>query len=455
MKRFLSIIVCLCLVLSLGLMSGCKKTEGAATSDGEYADYIPGSVADVSTEVLEALTSSGTVSSYVFTDEDTLGTGLGGFNNEEFKTIFTEVYGGEIDLRRGEWEGWESRFITDFAAQDAPDIIYGFAKLWPKIANRGMVYSRDELADKGVLGLDHPVLEAGLETADANFTYKDKAYSVGLLGSSCFWCVVNEDLYKQYGVKSPSKYYEEGLWNLDTLAESGNALITAAGLNDSGVRDIFGYYCWDSTVFVRANGQQMVGIDSKTGQLTNNLQKPEVMDALERLRDAFQKGYATKVDTFSQGKIGVIALADGNIHNAIKNATFNWSIIPFPKGKHNTNGQVPGSCNVWMVTTCSENPQGAVNLIIAYLAAINDGTLKSSENSVDNLLKDKPDTLQMMKDGRSKGVNDNMYGVGTLWSAQWDFWNALRHGKQTVPETLQTWGAMFDAQIEQELSYAE
>lgn len=455
MKKKIALLLCLVFVLGLFAV-GCKSSDSSSSSSGKYDNYIPNGSADVSAEVMEALTTSGTVSSYVFGDGDTVaGNGLTGFNNKEFQTLFREFYGGELDLRRIEWEKWESKFITDFAAEDAPDLIYGFAKLWPKIANRSMVYTRKELTELGVVGLDHPVLTDGLDTADANFTFKGEPYSIGLLGSSCFWCVVNEDLFKSYSVKSPTAYYDEGLWTLDTLEKCGSELITAAGVDDSGQRDIFGYYCWDNGVFIRANGQQLVGLDNESGKITNNIEKLEVIDALERMRKGYQDKWITNSNTFSQGKIGVIAIADGNIPALLEESSFNYRIIPFPKGRSNTNGQVPGSCNAWMVTTSSSNPQGAVNLVIAYEAAINDGILEKEEDTVAKLVGEDENNVQMVYDTRSKGVNDNMYGVGTLWDSQWDFWSAIRFGKQTVRESIETWKSMFEAQIEAENALAD
>jgi len=458
MKRVLSVLLMLVLVLAMGVCaSSCASTDSGDKNDGQYADYTPGGSADVSAEVMEALTNSGTVSSYVFTEEDTAGrpAHLGGLNNKNFQNLFKEVYGGELDLRIIEWEGWESKFISDFAADDAPDMIYGFAKLWPKIANRGMVYSNKELAEMGVVGLDHPVLKEGFEAVDANFTYKGDVYGLALHRSGCFWSIVNEDLYKQYSVKSPSEYYAEGIWDMDALAKSGNELITAAGLNDSGTREIFGYYCWDSTAFIRANGQQLIGFDGATGTLTNNCKKLEVVEAMENLRAAFQDGYATTDSSgFAKGKIGIIAVTDENVTSNVKDLTFNWSIIPFPKGSANTNNQLPGSVSAWMVTSGTDNAQGVVNLVIAYLAAVEDGTLPLGDNCVESYFKDKPDTLQMILDSKIHGVNDNMYGVGTLWSVQWDFWRAIRSGKQGVAETVESFSAMFDAQVEQEMAQA-
>ncbi len=451
MKRLFSLLIIAVLVAALAIVAtGCNGSGEGNTSSGKYANIIPGGIADVSQETLAALAQSGTVTTYFYGSE---GQGSG-FDYKEFQNIFREVYGGELVLDYIEWEGWENTFIVDFAANEAPDLIHGFAKLWPKIANRGMVYNRKELADMGVVGLDHPMLLEHFETVEKNFTYKNEPYGFALTGSACFWCVVNEDLYAKYDVKSPSKYYEEGLWNLSTLAESSRALVTAAGLNSSGVRDTFGYYCWDSTVFIRANGQQLVGYDPKTGALINNIEKKEVIDSLENLRTAFQEEYATNSNTYETGRIGVIAIADGNVATLVPELTFKWSIIPFPAGPANDGRQVPGSVQAWMVTSSAKNPQGAVNLVIALKAAEKEGIMPKEVNDVSVALKDYPEILEMMEDSRYNGVNDNMYGVGTLWNEQWSFWTAIRFSKGSVSETVQTYKAMFDAQIEAELESA-
>ncbi|MBQ2703972.1 MAG: carbohydrate ABC transporter substrate-binding protein [Clostridia bacterium] len=456
MKKVISLLLILVLVVAMGICAaGCKSTGEKQDEGGKFADKIPGGSADVSAEVLEALTNSGSVSSYVFGTDDTAGrpANLGGLNNVTFQELFREVYGGEIELSNIPWEGWESKFISDFAAESAPDMIYGFAKLWPKIANRGMVFSNKELKEMGIVGLDHPVLKDGFEAVEANFTYKNEVYGLALHRSGCFWSIVNEDLYKKYNVKSPSAYYKEGLWDIDALSKCSNELITAAGLNDAGVREVFGYYCWDSTAFIRANGQQLIGFDGATGALSNNCKKLEVIEAMENLRKAFQEGWATTDDqVFAKGNAGIIAVTDENVTSNISNLTFDYSIIPFPKGRSNKNNQLPGSVSAWMVTTSSDNVQGAVNLIIAYLAAVEDGTLPLGDNCVESSLKDQPEVLQMILDSKIHGVNDNMYGVGTLWSAQWDFWRQIRTGKTTVAETVEAFSSLFDAQIEAEMA---
>ncbi len=52
------------------------------------------------------------------------------------------------------------------------DVITLFYKLWPKVANRGMVYSIDELKELGVVGIDHPTFEDDVELCEKNYSYK-------------------------------------------------------------------------------------------------------------------------------------------------------------------------------------------------------------------------------------------------------------------------------------------
>ncbi len=455
MKRVVSILILAMLVLAMFAVTGCKSNTDTGSNDGFQGNSIPGGTADVSQETIEALQQSGEVSVYTFGDDMTSTKPIynGWFNQPEFVEYFEAVYGGKLTTVNTVWENWESKFITDMASGDAPDVLYIGAKNWPKVGNRGLVFSVSELKEKGVLGLDHPVLEHGQETVAKNFTFKNEVYGFALQQVQCFWAIVNTDLYKKYEVKSPVEYYNEGLWNFDTFVKSGNELTKAAGTDDAGNKAASGYFCWDATTLIRANGQQLIGIDPATGNITNNMDKNEVIAALEIYSTGMKSdGFMSGKDTFSQGNIGILGFMDENMVNSLKNVTFNWDVVPFPTGPNNTTNQLPGSVRAWAVSTACENPQGAVNLIIALNAAKEQNMFKVDESDVSNILGDKPETLQMMKDNAVYGVNDNMCGVGNLWGAQWNFWGDLR--AKTPIETIQTYMPAFNAQIQQEMMSA-
>ena len=117
MKKAISLLVLMAMVLSLGLAAtGCKATETDTGDTGSFSDAIPGGSADVSREVLEALTNSGTISTYIF--------GGSAENNEssevtqrrnKFIDYYEQVYGGKVEYEYMVWENWEDNYITKFA----------------------------------------------------------------------------------------------------------------------------------------------------------------------------------------------------------------------------------------------------------------------------------------------------------------------------------------------------
>ena len=96
MKRIISLVLVLVLALSLGVVAtGCASTAGSDDKggSGQFGDAVPGGVGDVSAEMLEAFSNSGTVSVYTFTDSLT-------DEQKKFDQYFEEVYGGKIDRSR-------------------------------------------------------------------------------------------------------------------------------------------------------------------------------------------------------------------------------------------------------------------------------------------------------------------------------------------------------------------
>ena len=180
----------LVLICALAITAtGCKTADVNTDDDKNMGDLIPGGVANVSAEVLEALSSSGDVTVYTNSSSET-------DSAKDFSEYFSQVYGGNLTRKYVEWEGWEKVFITDFAAEEAPDVITLFYKLWPKVANRGMVYSIDELKELGVVGIDHPTFEDDVELCEKNYSYKKQNYSLALEFKSAVYCCVNTDLFK-------------------------------------------------------------------------------------------------------------------------------------------------------------------------------------------------------------------------------------------------------------------
>ncbi len=455
MKKAISLFILVVLTVSLFSVIGCSSTADNGENGGFTGNTIPGGIADVSQETLEALQKSGKVKVYTFgNDMTSVHSGDNGwFNHEIFQEYFKAVYGGELEIVNGLWKNWEQRFLIEFAAGDAPDLIYSGTRLWPKVANREMVYSLSEMKEMGLVGLDHPVLQDGMDIVERNFTFKNEVYGFALQDVQCYWLIVNTDLYKKYEVKSPVEYYNEGLWDFDTFVKSSQELTDKAGLDANGLKNASGYYCWDPNAMLIANGQQLVTIDRATGEMTLNLEKAEVVDMLEMYSDAVsQTGFINLVDTFANGTVGCVAWLDKSLVQVVESGlTFNWDIVPYPLGENNTEGTVFGTVRPWSVVTSSENPQGAVNLVIALKAAIEQGLLPTDRYDLTYYFEDKPEISQMIKDIESFGINDNQKGIANFEDINYALWPRLQKG-QTVNEAIQALKPKFLAEINAELT---
>ncbi len=454
MKKALSVLILAALVLTLGVAaSGCKSAETDTGDAGSYSDAIPGGSADVSAEVLEALTNSGKISVY-FLETNNPMSGDEKAWLDEFAVYFKEVYGGEIDRRELMWEKWEENYITQFASNDNADLIYLFEKNFPKFANRDMVYSIEEMQEKGVVGFDHPMLMETRDLVYNNFVYNGEHYAFATNNAEADMIFVNEDLFKKYEVKSPTEYYNEGQWNWENFEKCAKALTRDS--DGDGSDDIFGFYGWDGNFFVNAAGGELVSL-LPNGKLQSNLNSTEVIQGLENYANVFGRLKCASELSLRSGKLGMIAWMPSNEdHNLIgaqgfDKYTFEWGMVPFPIDERtNSRGIRSGKCSGWTVSTTAENLQGCVNYMIAMKTYE-----KMSRNPNSVALEDvfTPDQIDMINDCTRQAVLPIYQGVGTLWQNQWGFWNTLKAGT-AASEVVGTYSSLFAAQVEMENNYS-
>lgn len=456
-KRLLSCLLVLLLVCSLGIAAaGCKSSEVNANDDGKYVDKIPGGVGDVSEKILAALTESGSVTVY--------GCHLGPDSGEgdstewwkEFSDYFGEVYNGTIDIVAGvEWEYWESKFITDYAANDAPDLVYVFEKNWPKLANRGMIFSVNEMKKAGVVGFEHPLLTDCLDQVESTYTYKGELYTFAKNMAEPDMIFVNEDLFKKYSVKSPSEYYAEGTWNWQNFEKAASEL-TRDTNNDDAI-DVFGYAGWDANFIVTAAGGRIITLKDD-GALELTMDSIEAMQGFENIHNVYGNLMCATSDEsgFRTGSLGMLACLPRNIYrqlfglNGIEKYTFEWSMIPYPLDDRTNKDSIrSGKSYAWTVSSSSDNAQGCINLMIALNAFKND---YPDETDIDRLMtiNFSKEQKEMIDDCARQMVVPIYQGVGTLWDTQWDFWTNLKKSKTTVSEHVEAYKTAFQMQVELE-----
>lgn len=364
MKRAIAI----CIVILLFLTAaGCNEQD--TTADVSDVSSVAAPIeADLDTceprddvDVLLTLQNSGTVAMYT-RSEDVANARL--TDDEQARLdFFKKYYGLAIQYRYVDGD-LLTRFVTDFAAGDAPDYLPLDERTWPRAGLRRAVCSLYELDGHGVLALDHPSINAYKNVA-ALFTCRGEVYSVGIVCAAPALCAVNADLFARYGVKSPLAYYAEGHWDIDAYlaCAKGLARTLADGTNVWGG-------CWaDGSDFLVANGVGLVGWQDD-GTLAPTLDSPACRRVLTAWVQTFREGLAPTAAQggaalFAQGRMGMLVCDADTLARQVGDLAFSWDYVPAPLGDGNDAGTIPGRCVGNGIVATAKNIQGAVNYCIA------------------------------------------------------------------------------------------
>ncbi len=459
MKRISALLLALALTLSLTLLAGCKKTDNSGSADeGKKpvnVEDVYGS-SDLSAETIEALQSSGKI--MLYTSEADVAQGKYNDDWKEAMDWYKTYYGLDIKWKYQAYGDDLSKFLVDFAAEDAPDLIYLDYRRWPKAGLRQIVYSVDELKAKNALGLDHPTIKA-YEDLASRFEINGKKYAFSVAYTSPTLCCVNLDLYDQYSVKSPMEYYKEGNWNMDTYIKCAKDITRTLGDGSK----IWGTFGWNYSWYLVANDCRLVQWDDNYKLKLTMTTDPKTVETLSTFADIYAKGYCPSSEEYSQNKLfvsgqeGMVLMTADNMAKMVKDVTFKWDVLPMPYGANNSSGQTAGEVSGWGLVTSSKNIQGAINYTIAkdllnrvqynqnwgvYFCPSYDGIY--SEEQIDTIA-DYADHVGL----------DLYMGVGTLNTVQWNFWNDLKRGTMTVKEVFDTYEGVFQEQVDAENDMAK
>lgn len=451
MKKILSSVLLLALVLSLAFTAaGCKKS-GSANSNSKAGSTAanlaenPFGMADADAEFLEAMSNTGEISNYTFSQE------LSDYE-KEFCEFFAKYYGGSMSYRYIAYADNQTQYLIDFAAGEAPSFVGIDYRKWPKVGNRQIVYSVDELEKMGIVGLDHPEL-VKYEKLCENYTIDGKRYAFVVNYATPVMIGVNLDLFEQYSVKSPVEYFKEGTWGYDTFVECCKNL---SRTTTDGTK-IYGYNGWNFFWFLTANDADVIGW-TKDWKLQSNFSTARVKDTLGQIKSLYDNNYyGGESGDFLAGHIGMMAATGDNLKNEVKEATFKWDIVPFPYGNDNSSGQLPGEITVCgIVNQKGNNVQGVVNYNIArrifdnYKMGVDkSGTYIGGYQGIftDNQI----DLIQSYVDQ----IGEDMFlGVGSLETTRNHIQNELGGGNMTVQEIIQTYDPVIKGQCDAEMENA-
>jgi len=451
MKKVISLVLVLVLALSLFLVAtGCASNsdDGDKDSNGKYANDIPGGVGDVSAEMLEAFSNSGSVSVYNFSSSLT-------DEQKKFDEYFEEVYGGTVDHIFKTWSYWFDDFMVEFAANDAPDVTYVYSEFWPKLGSRGYVYSHRELKEMGIVGMDHPIVVDSMELSEANYSIAGEIYSLDVYEVTPTVMAVNNKILRDCGVKkTPTEYYKEGQWTWDNFLEVCRQVCSVDHDSD-GKSDYFGYAGWSGNYIVGMNDGRLINMDKKTGMVSLNFDDIKVKNGFEMYRDihAIKKYADTNVDLVS-GKTATYVMEDYNIarqfnaavEKAGEDAVKDWTVVPLPEGPDATEDYVNGGCEGYFIVSSTDNPQGCLNYIIAK-HTFNDTYYElKPDYDLEYWLDDEGD--QMIEDLKARVFEGLWPGVANVFKNQWGLWQDLQAGKKEVSEIIETYTPFFEQQCE-------
>ena len=461
-KRILSATLVLCLVAALALAAGC--TEGGSgnagsKSTGSKSGTGTGSVtvddvygAGLSEDEITALQNSGTITLY--TDKSNLVKGEPNEDQKDEYDFYKKYYGLTIKWKYQAWGDNLTKFMVDYANNDAPDFIELNYRRWPKAGTRKVVFSLDELREKGVVGLDHPQITRYNDIA-SRFCIGKTLYSAGVNYVDPSVCAYNVELFDQYKVKSPGEYYAECTWDLDAYVKCAKELTRT--LSDG--TKIWGGFWRDHTYYLVADDARLVDWNEDGTKLVLNMSKTSTIKALEVWMDTYLNGYSPKPseggsDAFGKGQMGMFICDVNNYASKAVDYTFKWDIVPTPLGSHNVSGQIPGECSGNGVVDSSKNPQGVINYCIAvslyrearynqkygvyYLPRFSQGVYNEKQ-------------LEMILPMGDHIGLDLYMGVSDLYSIQYRaFWDPLKDGKMSVKETIDAYENEWQEMVNEE-----
>lgn len=448
MKKILSSALLLALALALALSAaGCRKTgnKGDTSKSGNAVENLadnPFGIADADADFIEVMNNSGEVSCYTYSQE------LSDYD-KEFCEFFAKYYGGSMNYKYIAYADNQTQYLIDHAAGEAPSYIGIDYRKWPKVGNRQIVYSMDELKDMNIVGLDHPEL-VKYDKIASNYTIDGKRYAFSVSYATPVMIAVNLDLFDQYSVKAPTEYFKEGTWGYDTFVECCKNI---SRTTSDGTK-IYGYNGWNFFWFLTANDDELIVWD-KEWKLQSNISNTRVKSTLGNIKSLYDNGYYGGAEKdFVGGKIAMSAATADNLKNSLKDATFKWDIVPFPYGNDNSSGQVPGEVTViGIVNQKGNNVQGVVNYNIARRVFDNNRFGVTDSGTYIGGYKDvfSENQIKLIQSYVNQIGEDLFLGVGNLKTTANQITNELKGGNMTVQEIVQTYEPVIKGQCVAEM----
>ncbi len=332
------------------------------------------------------------------------------------------AYGMEFDYDVCAWEERDMKWVSSFVSGDSYDIIHRMN--FPTTVVKGLIEPLDD-----ILPVDD---ERYFEKVHV---WKGSTYGVQALAkdydfydvSEVYGVWFNQDIFEDYGEKTPLEYWEDGEWTMENFINAAKNL--TVDVDRDGVTDIYGITTWVQQMFTVANGASTITIEGDKG-MTLSWNDPAYIRGLEYYLEA--KDYIGDVNDSTNAFIGGRAAmyveriqhartVSNSSPDSMVNFTSDW--VPFPKGEHGEGymGSISTGSESVSIGKGSKNIEGAKVFICADLCKYD----YVSTDGATGMRGVSDEIVERARTCEGKFTQDVYKSVGSLDTQMWSVWAAV------------------------------
>ena len=404
--RLLSLILCLCLVVScFAACGGDGNTDttsqggtantGSTANTGEFIDKVTGEIVNIgsSDSLTMTLDDIANISNPVIT-------GCEAWPNDSFNKWKEDTLNLYYDYDKVDESQRKAKYISAYVSGDAYDVFWMMHSDFPLVAQNGLLQPIDKIL---------PVYDETLFYQDVTdcFSWQGRVYGVNAWqGVDAYGVHYNQTLFDNAGEKSPIEYYNEGNWTFD------NFFKIVKNMTQGDIAGLTVAYNRLVPAAIVANGGSIVTYTDAGAEISLNT--PNTKEALEwanKVMASIKMDSSSIADPYYNGTAAMMVERFNTINTAkakAPNYEFGW--IPFPTGPKGT-GEQTGIAYAWGICKGAKNVEGALAFITAecYMEQWYE------DNGEEYPLNKRYDTEQeynMYKAAEAKGRMDNTDGFG-------------------------------------------
>ena len=329
-----------------------------------------------------------------------------------------EAYGIEYDMDVCAWAERDMKLVASYVGGTAYDVLTRVN--FPTVVVKGLLEPLDEYLpiederyfEPRYVWNGHTY---GMRTKSTNYTYRDCGELYGV------W--YNANLFEDNGLETPLELWEKGEWTIEKMIELAEQL--TYDVDRDGINDVFGYNSWAKQLFTIGNGASTVEFVKGEG-VSLTWDTPAYIHGLE---------YIVQMAPYSTGKVefitGNVAMYGERIQCAryysptspFNQANFEAVWVPFPKGKDGYG--VMGSISLGSELVCigkgAKNIEGAKVWICADICKFDyvDPSNASMMIGVDD------ETLQRALSCEPYIMTDYHTSIGNMQGLMYKVWDEL------------------------------